>query len=81
MNDRAEKERKHARKCSRKRPADVNRLAKSIVEDAVSDEPDNPVRGRAGGKKGGKARAEKLTSEQRTAIARKGAQARWAQEE
>lgn len=80
MNERAEPDQR-SRKRTRKRPADVNRLAQSIVEDAVSDEPDNPVRGRAGGKKGGKARAEKLTSEQRTAISRKGAQARWAREE
>jgi hypothetical protein len=34
--------------------------------------------GRRGGLKGGKARAEKLTPEQRSAIAKKAAQARWA---
>ena len=33
--------------------------------------------GRLGGKKGGKARAAKLTPEQRSEIARKAAQARW----
>jgi hypothetical protein len=33
--------------------------------------------GRLGGKKGGKARAERLTPEQRKEIARKAAQARW----
>ena len=33
--------------------------------------------GRKGGLKGGKARAEKLTPEQRSDIARKAAQARW----
>ncbi len=33
--------------------------------------------GRLGGKKGGKARAEKLTPEQRKEIARKAAKARW----
>lgn len=33
--------------------------------------------GRRGGKKGGKARAEKLTPEERSEIARKAAQARW----
>lgn len=33
--------------------------------------------GRLGGKKGGPARAAKLTKEQRTEIARKAAQARW----
>jgi hypothetical protein len=34
--------------------------------------------GRLGGLKGGKARAEKLTPEQRSEIARKAAKARWA---
>ena len=34
--------------------------------------------GKLGGAKGGKARAEKLTPEQRTEIARKVAKARWA---
>jgi hypothetical protein len=33
--------------------------------------------GKLGGKKGGDARAKKLTPEQRTAIAQKAAQARW----
>jgi hypothetical protein len=71
----------------KKRPADLNRLAFSIVADATSEgpEPDpyegkNPAAvelGRQGGLKGGKARAEKLTPEQRSEIARKAAQARW----
>ena len=34
--------------------------------------------GRLGGKKGGKARAAKLTAEQRSEIARRAARARWA---
>jgi hypothetical protein len=34
--------------------------------------------GKLGGLKGGKARAEKLTKEQRVEIARKAAKARWA---
>ena len=34
-------------------------------------------RGRKGGQKGGKARAEALTAEERAEIARKAAQARW----
>lgn len=34
--------------------------------------------GRKGGKKGGKARAERLTAEQRQAIAKAAAKARWA---
>jgi hypothetical protein len=34
--------------------------------------------GRLGGRKGGKARSAKLTPEQRSAIAKKAAQGRWA---
>jgi hypothetical protein len=34
--------------------------------------------GKLGGRRGGKARAEKLTPEQRSAIAKKAAEARWA---
>lgn len=36
--------------------------------------------GRAGGKKGGPARAKKLTAEQRREIAKKAAEARWHRE-
>lgn len=66
---------------------DLNKLAASIVESATSDEPDSdPYEGkdpaavelgRRGGLKGGKARAEKLTAEQRREIARKAAAVRW----
>ena len=73
---------------SRKRPRDLNSLAKSIVDVATSDEPrrkpedheKDPAAvslGRKGGLKGGKARAAKLTAEQRSDIARKAATARW----
>jgi len=73
-----------------KRPRDVNLLAKAIVdeatgdaveEDTPTDEGKNPAAvalGRLGGKKGGKARAEKLTPEQRSDIAKAAANARWA---
>jgi len=69
-----------------KRPRDINALAASIVAEAVGDvqpiekPPKNQAAvelGRLGGKKGGKARAEKLTPEQRKEIAKKAAQARW----
>lgn len=40
--------------------------------------PDAVARGSKGGKKGGKARADKLTPEQRSATAKKASQARWA---
>jgi hypothetical protein len=72
---------------SRKRAANLNRLAASIVADATSEEPEpdpyegkNPAAvelGRQGGLKGGRARAEKLTREQRSEIAKKAAAARW----
>ncbi len=39
--------------------------------------PDAAALGRLGGQKGGKARAEKLTAEQRSEIAKKAARARW----
>ncbi len=74
----------------KKRPTDINALAASIVEDATSEEPEaetpepddgkNPAAvalGRLGGKKGGPARAKKLSKERRSEIARKAAEARW----
>lgn len=69
----------------KKRPRDLNKLAASIVEAATGGESDpdegkNPhavALGRLGGKKGGKARAMKLTPEQRSEIARVAAAARW----
>lgn len=71
-----------------KRPRDVNQLAKSIVDQATGqtpglekgDEGKNAAAvalGRLGGLKGGKARAAKMTAEQRSEIARKAAQKRW----
>ncbi|MGH3036486.1 MAG: hypothetical protein ACRDMU_04825 [Gaiellaceae bacterium] len=73
---------------SRKRPSDVNELARQIVDEATGDGPPaadadegkNPAAvalGRKGGLKGGKARAAKMTPEQRSESARKAAQARW----
>jgi hypothetical protein len=74
---------------SRKRPRDLNALAASIVRDATDEDKDEVTEpddgkdpaavalGRRGGLKGGKARAEKLTPEQRSEIARKAARARW----
>ena len=69
-----------------KRPRDFNQLAKLTVdiasfevEDRVSAKmrSNGPVRGRAGGLKGGNVRKASLTSEQRAEIARKAATARW----
>jgi len=72
---------------SRKRPADVNELAKLVTDLATGDavEPDldegkDPAAvalGRKGGLKGGKARAASMTPEQRSEAARKAAAARW----
>ena len=66
-----------------KKPADLNRLAAAIVSDATDETTEAPdtaeVRaGRNGGLKGGKARAEKLSPDQRSKIAQKAAKARWA---
>ena len=72
-----------------KRPTDLNQRAKSIVDIATSDtkDPENEAMklknphavalGKLGGLKGGKARAAKLTSEQRSDIAKKAAKTRW----
>jgi hypothetical protein len=68
----------------KRQPQDVNVLAASIVEEATSESGKNPhavALGRLGGKKGGPARAKKLTPEQRREIARKAARARWAKKE
>ena len=49
----------------------------TVPEEKPVKEFDAKALGRKGGLKGGKARAEKLTPKQRSAIARKAAQARW----
>ncbi len=70
----------------KRRPADLNSLAASIVNDATDEakpEPDDGkdpaavALGRRGGLVGGRARADKLTPEQRSELARKAAKARW----
>jgi hypothetical protein len=72
-----------------KMPTDVNQRAKAIVDFATStedvpdpDEGKDPAAvalGRKGGLKGGKARAEKLTPEERSEAAKKAAAARWSE--
>ena len=76
---------------SRKKPAkDFNQIARSIVDQATGQDTPPPAKkpikkknpaavalGRKGGLKGGKARAAKLTKEQRSESARKAAKARW----
>ena len=76
----------------KKRPADINALAASIMKDATEPKPPfeeptkkpetekNPAAvalGRLGGKKGGAARAKKLSPERRKEIAEKAAKTRW----
>ncbi len=71
------------------RSKDENVLAKSVI-DSIIDETEsetftkksgkNPAAvylGRRGGLKGGKARAEKLSAERRSEIAKKAAETRW----
>jgi hypothetical protein len=76
-----------------KRPRDANQLAKAIVDIATGEPtaivPDPPeaaaptkdpaavMLGRKGGLKGGKARAESMTANQRSEAAKKAAAARW----
>ena len=57
----------------------MNVLAASIVEEATKagKDPLAVELGRRGGKKGGKARAAKLSKKRRSEIAKKAAQARW----
>jgi hypothetical protein len=70
----------------KKRPRDPLALAKMIGDIATGQttdtEPDTRNQaavelGRLGGKRGGRARAEKMTPEQRREIAQKAAQKRW----
>jgi hypothetical protein len=74
---------------SRKRPQDVNELARQIVDEAIGEAPSlepetggkDPAAvalGRKGGLKGGRARAAKLSAAERTEQARRAALARWA---
>lgn len=74
---------------SRRRPTDPNALGHQLVREATGQEPPfdpdagkDPAAvalGRKGGLKGGKARAAKLTPEQRSEAARKAARARWSE--
>jgi hypothetical protein len=67
-------------------PEDVNEIAFRVMQEAVGEAlpapPDekNPAAvalGRLGGAKGGKARADSLTPERRSEIAKKAAEVRW----
>lgn len=65
-------------------PEDANEIAFRVAAEAVDESSIKPEAsrpavelGRLGGLKGGKARAAKLSPEQRSEIARRAAQARW----
>jgi hypothetical protein len=67
-------------------PRDLNKLAAAITAEATGTAPEEPpdnrnphavALGKLGGQKGGKARAERLTPEQRREIARKAAATGW----
>lgn len=62
-----------------KRPRDANQLAKFIVDVATGDQVvnDKPAPQSAGGKAGGARRAQVLSPDQRSEIARTAAAARW----
>jgi hypothetical protein len=64
-------------KRSSKKRKDTNVLASQIVAEATSKNPAAVSLGRLGGLKGGKARAKKLSPEQRREIARRAARTRW----
>jgi len=80
-------------KRSSKKPSlsHLNQLAAAIVREATEEDitpeptpgknPHAAALGRLGGKKGGPARAKKLSPERKKEIARKAAQARWAKKE
>ena len=67
------------------RPRDANQLAKRIVDLATGQAHEEPPAeltpaqefARSGGLKGGKARADSMTPERRSEIARKAAAKRW----
>ena len=71
------------------KPSDVNALAAAIVDEATAEIPMTEdgknayavALGRRGGRKGGPARAKKLSAERRSEIAQKAAQTRWAKRE
>jgi hypothetical protein len=70
-----------------RRPRDPNQLGRLIVDIATGEVEDTPedtgkdpaavALGRKGGLKGGKARAAKMTAEERSVAAKRAAEARW----
>jgi hypothetical protein len=77
------------RKSSKKRPADVNQFAHSIVSESTGEQLPTKTQisllmaelGRKGGKIGGKQRLKTMTAKERSDVARKAALARWKRQE
>ena len=77
----------HSSMSKHSKKLDLNQLAKRIVDEAAGEiAPEEEIdekkkaaieSGRLGGLKGGKARADKLTPEERSEIARNSANSRW----
>ena len=70
------------------RREDLNQTAHRVVSEATSSRPSEPEKnpaavalGRLGGKKGGPARAAKLSAKRRAQIAQQAARARWKRDE
>jgi hypothetical protein len=77
----------------KKRPKDISQLAYQIVQEATQEVKEEPTQtsikeknpaavalGRLGGLKGGPARAKKLSSKKRKAIAQRAAKTRWSKD-
>ncbi len=69
---------------TRKRSRDVNQIARAVIDRITEIAEENPGKnpaavalGRKGGLKGGRARMDSLTPEQRKKLAEKAAKARW----
>ena len=68
------------RSSKRGREPDVNETAFRVMREATGEREKNPAAvelGRLGGRKGGPARAAKLSAKKRSQIARKAAMKRW----
>jgi hypothetical protein len=65
-------------------PKDPNKLARHVIDVVTGESPPTPKNpaavalGRLGGLAGGKARADALSADKRSEIAKKAAKARWA---
>ena len=70
-----------SKKYTPKRPRDLSQRAKRIVAISTGEESDEPEPVNENARKGGVARAKKLSPERRSEIARAAARARWNKDE